>query len=100
MNNLKENLVWLEKLINDTDKHEVVNHKDGELRFYKFGGFFNSYEINCTLDENGGIKSIFHIGYNDPTGSIKYNSVKEMYQELVLGEKVGEFRANPSHYTL
>lgn len=99
MNNLKENLVWLEKLVNDTDKHKIIDNKRNGLRFYEFGGFFNSYKVCCGT-ENDEITSIFLIKYEDPTGSIKYNSVKEMYQELVLGEKVGEFRANPSHYTL
>ena len=99
MNNLKENLVWLEKLVNDTDKHKIIDNKRNGLRFYEFGGFFNSYKV-CCRTENDEITSIFLIEYEDPTGSIKYNSVKEMYQELVLGEKVGEFRANPSHYTL
>jgi hypothetical protein len=100
MKDLKENLFWLEKLINDTDKHKVINHKDGKLRFYRFGGFFNAYEINCSLNENGEISSIFHIGYQDPTGKTSYNSVQEMYQALVLKEEVGKFRANPKHYTL
>jgi hypothetical protein len=98
MENLKENLVWLNKLIKDQNV-KIINRSEDGLRYYQFGGFYNSYEVSC-LTENDEITSIFLIKYEDPTGSIRYNSVKEMYQDLVLGLKVGEFRANPKHYTL
>jgi hypothetical protein len=98
MENLKENLVWLNKLIKDQNV-KIINRSEDGLRYYKFGGFYNSYEVSC-LTENDEITSFFRIGYEDPNGKIIYNSVKELYQDLVLGLKVGELRANPKHYTL
>ena len=98
MENLKENLVWLNKLIKDQNV-KIINRSEDGLRYYQFGGFYNSYEVSC-LTENGEITSFFRIGHEDPNGKIIYNSVKELYQDLVLGLKVGEFRSNPKHYTL